>query len=213
MFDLPGTGYSGPDPSARTVASTSDVVAGLIEALGIKTPTLLGWGLGGEVALAVVERHPAVASHLVLVDSSAGGPKAKRPSPAIAAAFASPSTTNFQLSAVLFPLGAVAARTGWLSRTARLPSDDLVASAVRAEATMQENAWSSSSLALGLPRITIPTYIVYGSDDQVFPPADDLVLIDAIPHARALVLPGAAYGSTSQDAMPFVAGLETFTTK
>jgi len=59
LFDPPGTGYSGAGLATSSIASYADAVAGLANALGLVTPIAVGWGLGGGVALALVERHPA----------------------------------------------------------------------------------------------------------------------------------------------------------
>ena len=58
MFDLPGAGYSGPTPSPLSLPWLADMTAGLVLTLGLSDPIVLGWGLGGEIALSLAERHP-----------------------------------------------------------------------------------------------------------------------------------------------------------
>ena len=72
-FDFPDVGYSAPDRRYTSVAALADDAAGLIWALGLGRPTVLGWGLGGEVALSLVERHPGLIWRLVLADATPGG--------------------------------------------------------------------------------------------------------------------------------------------
>lgn len=211
VFDYPGTGFSGPDPSATSVAAVADLAAGLSAALGLASPTVLGWGLGGQVALALAERHPGLAGRLVLVDSAAGGPAATRPSASVAAAMASSTDTDVQLAPLMFPPTLTAAIDGWLGSVAKVPRDDLVAAAVHEQAAIQASAWSDAALAAGLSALTAPTLVVVGSLDEVFPPANDVVLIAGLRHARDLLLPGAGYASMFQDEPQFVAALETFT--
>jgi len=211
VFDYPGTGFSAPDPAATSVAAVADVTAGLADALGLVAPTILGWGLGGQVALALAERHPGLAGRLVLVDSAAGGPSARRPAALVAAAMASPSFTDAQLAPLMFPPTLTAAITGWLARVAQLPRDDLVASAVRQQAEVQASAWGDAALAEGLPSLSIPSLVVAGSLDEVFPSTNDAVLLAGLRHARDVVFPGAGYASAFQDEPSFVSALETFT--
>ena len=54
------------------------MTAGLVLTLGLSDPTVLGWGLGGEIALSLAKRHPGIVSSLVLVDTSVGGAGACR---------------------------------------------------------------------------------------------------------------------------------------
>ncbi len=211
VFDYPGTGFSGPDPAATTVADVADVAAGLSQALGLVSPVVLGWGLGGQVALALAERHPGVASRLVLVDSGPGGLGATRPSAAVSSAMASSMQTDLQIASLMFPPTATASIDGWLARVAKVPRDDLVASAVHDEAVLQASAWADASLEAGLGALAVPVLVVVGSLDEVFPPANDLVLLEDLRDARDLVLPGAGYAAMFQDAPQFVAALETFT--
>jgi pimeloyl-ACP methyl ester carboxylesterase len=211
VFDLPGTGYSGPDPAVTSVESIADSTAGLIAGLGLKTPVVLGWGLGAEVALSLTERHPGLVARLALVDGSAGGPSGTPPASAVAGELASPTATQFELSGLLFPPALTAARTGWLARIAALPPDDLVKDAIAQEAAVQASAWSDTSVASGLAKVTVRSLVVTGSLDEIFPPANAAVLVAGLRHSHELVLPGAGYASISQDEPQFVAALETFT--
>lgn len=67
-FDLRGHGLSEqPEAGYDLVNITEDVVHGMA-ALGLGQVALVGHGWGGRVALVLAARHPALISHLVLVD-------------------------------------------------------------------------------------------------------------------------------------------------
>ena len=67
-FDLRGHGESDrPDHGYDLVTVAEDIVAGMA-ALGLGQVILAGHGWGARVALALAARHPALISHLVLVD-------------------------------------------------------------------------------------------------------------------------------------------------
>jgi 3-oxoadipate enol-lactonase len=210
-FDLPGTGYSGPDATADSVDEVADLSAGLADTLGLDDPVVVGWGLGGEIALALVERHPGVAHGIVVIDSSAGGDGAVGPTSAVAAALASPNETNLELADLDFPSSATAAQSGFLARVGRLPADDLVASAIAEEASLQSSAFSDPTISRDLHAVSVPALVVVGSLDEVFPPENSSLLAGHLAHARELVLPGAGYASTSQDAAQFTLALTAFT--
>ena len=68
------SGQPGHGVAGRRLAFTADDlaadVAGLIDALGLSRPTLLGWSMGGCVALALALSHPGKVSKLVLLSTS-----------------------------------------------------------------------------------------------------------------------------------------------
>lgn len=67
-IDRPGSGYSARHPhSSASLAVQADVVAGLIDALKLDKPLIVGHSLGGAVALATALRHPDKVSRLALV--------------------------------------------------------------------------------------------------------------------------------------------------
>lgn len=67
-IDRPGSGYSiRPARSYASLAVQADVVAGVIDALHLGKPLLVGHSLGGAVSLATALRHPDKVSGLALV--------------------------------------------------------------------------------------------------------------------------------------------------
>ncbi|SFQ67343.1 Pimeloyl-ACP methyl ester carboxylesterase [Halopseudomonas formosensis] len=78
-IDRPGSGYSKrPLRSSASLAVQADVIAGLIDALQLDRPVVVGHSLGGAVALAAALRHPDKISALALIAPlsrmPAGGP-------------------------------------------------------------------------------------------------------------------------------------------
>ncbi len=67
-IDRPGSGYSVRHPrSSASLAVQADVVAGVIDALKLDRPLVVGHSLGGAVALATALRHPQKVRGLALV--------------------------------------------------------------------------------------------------------------------------------------------------
>jgi pimeloyl-ACP methyl ester carboxylesterase len=210
IFDLPGVGWSGDAPGlAPSVEAYSDVTAGLLAALGIRHPVLMGWGMGGEVAMEVALRHPGSVAKLVLVDTSSGGPGAAATPRGVAAAFASSATTPSRFASLLFPTGDSGDRAAWLLDMLQEGPDDVVAAAVAAEAAAQQAWWGTGASAADLSRITLPTMVVWGDADGVFPPSDGRALAAMMPSAQAIAFSGAGYASLFQQ-NAFVADLEAF---
>src|SRR5947208_1387955 len=67
-LDLPGHGSAGA--VVADLATTADLVAGAIGGDG--PAALVGYSLGGRVALHVALAHPEALSHLVLISATAG---------------------------------------------------------------------------------------------------------------------------------------------
>jgi len=67
-IDRPGSGYSVRHPRASAALDVqADVVAELIDALGLERPLIVGHSLGGAVALAIAQRHPEKVRGLALI--------------------------------------------------------------------------------------------------------------------------------------------------
>jgi 3-oxoadipate enol-lactonase len=212
MFDLPGAGYSGPATSPLSLPWLADMTAGLALTLGLSDPIVLGWGLGGEIALSLAERHPEIASSLVLVDTSAGGAGAARPARAVVQLLATPGDTPSELSKLLFPpITGSQARVQWQSYLFQGSPDWLTAPTIKAEATLQASVWKGTKLQGYLARVKIPTLVVSGADDVVFPPANATELATQLRHASLDILPAAGYDAMAQDEPAFVAAVERFT--
>ena len=66
--DRPGSGYSVREPRASAaLGAQADVLAALIDELGLVRPLVVGHSLGGAVALALAQRHPERVAGLLLL--------------------------------------------------------------------------------------------------------------------------------------------------
>ena len=213
VFDLPGVGYSG------TVAQLSlpwlaDMTAGFSLTVGLSHPIVLGWGLGGQIAVSLAERHPGLASSLILVDSSPGGEGQVPPSAEVARLLARPVNTPVALSGLLFPPTPVGLqdRLRWQSSLFVGTTDWLTARAVKQEAALQASIWAHSPLLNGLDKLALPVLVVSGADDEVFPSANASLFTWAIKNAKEIIFSRAGYGAIVQDEPSFVAAVDRFAT-
>jgi pimeloyl-ACP methyl ester carboxylesterase len=211
VFDLPGVGYSQPPGNTVTLAWLSDETAGLIQALSMSHPTVLGWGLGGDVALELALRHPGSLGDLVLVDTTAGGSQARRPARILRATLDSPWASAVSLAPVVFGPGGSAARAAWLTAMPTGVPDDVTGPALASEQKIQDAVWSSRVLSVAASTLSTPTLVVYGTEDELFPAPDGSLLAGSIPSAKELALPGAGYAAIYEDSTQFVSALEQFT--
>lgn len=213
VFDFPGIGYSAPDARYRSVGSLADLTAGLIWVLGLQRPTVLGWGLGGSVAISLVERHPGVVSRLALADSTAGGKSAVAPSTAIAASLKSPLATPTELSRLYFPPTADVQRTRWLADFEAVPPDSITSGAIVRQGELATSLYRSNAVVDALRRVRVPTLIFAGTNDVVVPAENARILDHSITGARLVELQGAGYAAIFQFASAFVTDLVDFAAK
>jgi pimeloyl-ACP methyl ester carboxylesterase len=66
--DLPGFGRSDPLPPPAAMATHADVLAALLDRLGITAATVVGHSMGGVVSIMLLERRPDVVARLVLAN-------------------------------------------------------------------------------------------------------------------------------------------------
>lgn len=67
-FDLPGSGLSGPDPTGiYTDARSMEILAAILDRLGVDRATLVGNSIGGRLAWKFAAAHPERVDKLVLI--------------------------------------------------------------------------------------------------------------------------------------------------
>jgi 3-oxoadipate enol-lactonase len=69
--DLPGSGHSRPPAAEYTIAGFANALWKLMDHLGLQTPNIVGFSLGGAVALEMATLRPASVPRLGLINSLA----------------------------------------------------------------------------------------------------------------------------------------------
>jgi pimeloyl-ACP methyl ester carboxylesterase len=183
LIDRPGAGYSAPLASgSNTMAGQADVIAGLIGALDLDAPLIVGHSLGGAVALNLALNHEDSVGALALIAP------VTQPSDTVSSAFSAMSIKSdglrrFVSLTFATPLG--------------LLIFDRSAKSVFAPETMPENFGVSGGSLLAIrptsyfsaggdmialraalpemaqryPSLGMPVAILFGRSDQVLDPA------------------------------------------
>ena len=179
--DLPGFGYSGEPSAEYSSAFFARFVGAYLDALGLERAALVGNSLGGLVALRLALSEPARVSALSLVASAGLGRD-------VTYALRLPTLPGYGEVAITWgktPLGA--AQRAWLrvpllfarpdrvpaewiteqTRIAQLPGfTEATISALRAHVDL---GGQREVLADQLPHLEMPSLIVWGKRDRVFP--------------------------------------------
>jgi pimeloyl-ACP methyl ester carboxylesterase len=207
-WDAPGAGRSSDPPESFGMAGYADCLAGFVRGLGLERPHLAGLSFGGALALALCGRHAALPATLTLASAYAGW-------------------------AGSLPAEVTEQRLRQALDLADLPPAEFVGTLLPtmfSEATPPESVDAFGASMLGfhpagframarasaenlrdlLPRITVPTLLVYRDQDVRAPlsVAEDLHM--SIPGSRLVVLPGAGHVCNVEAPEAFNAAVRSF---
>ena len=188
--DLRGFGASDKPPGPYSPAMFASDVAGLLAACGVENAHVLGISMGGVIAQRLALDFPARVRSLVLVSTSSEvGQK---------------SIAAWQRLADRIERDGFDAQTADASR-AFSPAfaqghPEIVADLGRRNAACDPRGYAAAARAVSdynwtvdLPRLTAPTLILQGLDDQLTPPGGSVKMSRGLPHARLLMIPGAGH--------------------
>ena len=210
--DLPGFGASDvpAERSAYSIDGYADLVAALVDALGLGRVVLVGLSMGGYIALAFARRHPGALAGLVLADTrpdpdTPEGRKGRSDQQALVAerGDVTPLVDGLlaRVLAEASPRRAeVAARLGDMMRSTA-PGGWIGALEAMKERPDQTDL---------LPRISVPVLVVVGESDALVPLDVAEAMAKAIPGARFEVVPGAGHVSNLENPEVFNRALSDF---
>jgi pimeloyl-ACP methyl ester carboxylesterase len=206
-WDEPGAGRSSDVPPDFGLAGYATALAGLVETLGAPAH-VCGVSWGGTMTLELYRRRPDLVAALVLADTYAGW-KGSLPEQELRAR-------------VVGAERMLTAPAGRLNLTfpglfAGEPSRDVkelldaVAADVRPESVrVALGAVAVADLRDVLPRIAVPTLLVWGELDARSPLRVAHEFARAIPHAELVVIPGAGHMSNLERPDEFNAAVRAF---
>ena len=209
--DLPGHGAS---PWDATRADAAAQASWLLEVLPARC-VLLGWSLGGQLALEIARLAPARIARLVLVATTPrfvaedGWPHGMTES--VMQGFAAQLARDWHATVEDF-----------LQLQVRGSRDATAALAALRQALREHGEAQPEALAAGLriletldlraaaPRIDIETLIISGQHDRITPPGAATWLAAAMPGARVIELPRAGHAPFLSHAPDFTRALRDF---
>jgi pimeloyl-ACP methyl ester carboxylesterase len=208
-WDEPGAGRSSDPPESFGIADYADCLAEFIDSLDLAPAHVCGLSWGGVVAQELYRRRPDRLASLILADSYAGWKGS-------------------------LPEEEVAARVAGLEKLGKLPPDEFVRAFLpgvlskNAPPELQDELLSImadfhpvSARIVGpavaacdqrdlLPRIGVPTLLIWGEDDSRSPLHVAERLHEAIPDARLVVIPDAGHASSMEQPDRFNAAVREF---
>jgi pimeloyl-ACP methyl ester carboxylesterase len=204
-YDHRDTGQSTtgtPGSPAYSASVLHHDCAALIEALDLGPVHLVGMSMGGGIAQAVALRRPQLVSALTLVATSAAGgvdhDSLPGMTPALQRLFADPPPDPDWADRSQVVDHLTASERAFSGRLFDEQRTRAVAAAVfdrSRDPAAAGNHWlvdteDDAGAPLDVRRLDVPTLVVHGSDDPMFPPPHGEALAAAIPNARLLVVEG-----------------------
>jgi pimeloyl-[acyl-carrier protein] methyl ester esterase len=195
--DLPGHGRSEWNPKARTPAEQAWQVHATLESLSNRY-SLLGWSLGGQIALDLAAAMPGSVERLVLVATTprfVASPDWPYGMPATALErMATQLKTNYRRTVSDFLELQVRGSTGAEKALADLHASLFQHGEAHPKALVTGlTTLESSDLRPMLPLVRAPTLVITGQYDRVTLPAASRALAEALPDARYIEIRRAAH--------------------
>jgi len=207
-WDEPGAGRSSDVPPGFRLADYADCLAALVEALGLGPAHVAGLSWGGTVVLELYRRHPGIVTTLILADTYAGWkgslpePELRRRVAAVQAMLAAPAEAFDPTVPGLFAGDPPAEVVQLLER---------IATAVRpATLRAQLPLMAEADQRDVLPRIAVPTLLIWGELDVRSPLRVARQFQQAIPHAELVVIPACGHVSNLEQPGRFNAAVRAF---
>lgn len=208
-WDAPGAGRSSDPPESFRLPDYADCLAGFVDVLGLGPSHVAGLSLGGALALELYRRHPTIPVTLVLAGAYAGWagslpPEAveQRLGYSLQRADLAPEQFVSAMIPSMFSESAPADRVDEFAATVSEfhPAGFRTMARSSAEADLREV----------LPRIDVPTLLLYGDKDERAPLNVAEALHAAIPASRLVVMPGVGHVSSVEAAERFNSEVRAF---
>ncbi len=215
---------TGAPVTSMTWENLSADADALRDELGFERWDVLGHSFGGHVALEYALRYPERVSRLVLLDTAGDARWSQENAPEVLAGRGySPRTVAV---ARRFYSGRIAPK-GFVRAAIRLlPAYDHRFSVVRLAREMLEGGWRTKTrpeaLVIGghmmrgwsvmdrLGEIRVPTLVIAGHDDFLFPPESQALLAAGIPSARLRIIERAGHNPQSERPTETLAAVADF---
>lgn len=186
--DFPGCGKTAEPPRPYTMDDYAAFVLGLLSALEVERPVLVGHSNGGRTILKLFSQRPDyLCEKVILIDSSGIKPKKS------AAARLRTGTYKTVRRVLEFPLWAQKAAPLMERARSHFGSDDYKNASPVMRRTMVNIV--NEDLRHALPLVDVPALLFWGENDDMTPLSDGQMMEREIPDAGLIVLKGAGHYS------------------
>jgi len=206
LFDNAGVGRSTGEVPV-TIAGMARHAIAFLDGLGLETCDIVGYSLGGMVALQMVQDRPSISRRMVLVGTAPRGGEdiMHLEKPSLATRIQDPANRGYDVLKKIFftpSPESQAAAEAFISRLSRR-KDDLDPPSGPTVANAQMGAFREWEQFEGprfneLKAIRHPTLVVNGVGDEMIPVSNSYRLSENLANAVLLTYPDAGHGSLFQ---------------
>ena len=208
-WDAPGTGQSSDPPGAFGMADYAHCLSALLDALEVSQAHVLGLSWGGVLAQELYRHHPVRVTSLILADTYAGW-RGSLPQAVCAERLQACLRESEMKPSQFVP--------GWLpGLLTEAAPPELAAELASMMSDFHPTGYRLMAHALAsaderdlLPRIRVPTLLIWGEADRRSPLSVAEQFRAEIPGARMTVIPGAGHVSNVEQAERFNAEVRNF---
>ena len=215
IFDNRGVGNSTEGTKPFSVRQFANDTFGLMNVLGIQKADVLGFSMGSFVAQQLVITYPEKINRLILYGSSCGGNEGIPQNPkviSILTDFVNNRTKDASaFLEVTFPLQWIKENPNFLESIPKT-SETILSSTVKKQFEINEDWLSTnwSGVCDLLQKVTKPSLIITGIEDEAIPSGNSLILVDKIPGSWLVQIEGAGHGLMYQYPKTFTEIVQTF---
>ncbi|MDB5705518.1 MAG: Beta-ketoadipate enol-lactone hydrolase [Sphingomonas bacterium] len=201
LVDRPGSGYSAAAPSAA-IPDQARLVTGLIDALDLEKPLVVGHSLGGAVALALALDHPAKVGGLALI-SPLTQVQEQVPAAFRGIAIGSPALRRAIAWTIATPLGMLSGRRGAIAVFAPEAAPDDFGTKGGGALVLRPGSFHAASTDLAAARasmpalvaryadLAVPVAILFGREDAILDPElHGAKIAGDVPRIELTLIPG-----------------------
>jgi pimeloyl-ACP methyl ester carboxylesterase len=213
--DLPGYGKSGcpPQKEKQIMLWYADFLAEFLDQLGVKKAVVVGNSMGGSIAAWMAIRHPEKVDKLVLED--AAGLKGGKLGLFKGVAEMVPASQTISLIHAIFPTDPATEAKSPVSEQKRVEVSEARYNSDLAPCSSKIMKWSIVSMGKNatepvLGKISMPTLIIWGSNDDLLPVATAEKFHAKIPGSRVEIIDGGVHTPMQWRPEAFMKVLEGF---
>lgn len=208
-WDAPGSGRSSDPPETFRMPDFADALARFVSALDMGRPHVVGLSFGGALALELYRRHPEIPASLVLAAAYAGWTSSLPPAirddrlaKTLASSELPPAEFTDRLIGSMFSDAPPAEAVRDLAR--------IMSGVHRSGFRTMARALAEADLRDVLPRIEVPTLLLYGDQDKRASLDIARELQRSIPGSELAVLAGVGHMSNLESPERFTAAVRAF---
>ena len=198
-FDNRGVGQSDKPAGPYTAQLLAADTAGLLDALGIEKAIIAGHSMGGFIAQAMALDFPQKVAKLILCSTNFGGPHHVPVTPEamkVLTDVTSDALTRFKNGL------AVSTAPDWSEKNPEMIEEWVkwrIANPIDPAPYQAQLAiglgllTEAAAFEVKLPRLNVPTLILFGAHDKVVPPDNASLLAEKISGSKVVILPNAGH--------------------